>query len=357
MYRLVIRQKRSVPLTYTFEEAIKARSIDIGQAHYAGLIENRSKPREAPIRPTILVTKPLAKSCLKELEQLFDVRSIVNAADPDAIMAENAESIRAVAGGKVSAAMMAKLPKLEIIANEGVGVDTTDVQTAKQRGIAVTNTPDVLNIAVAELAVGLMLALARTLPQADRFVRDGQWAKGMFPLRSQLNGKTVGILGLGRIGKEIATRLTSFGMNIVYFGRQEQHDQPYRYFDDLEAMARESDWLVVIAPGGKATDGIVSRQIIEALGPEGRLVNVARGSLVDQAALIEALASGRLGGAALDVFEEEPGVPAELLVLDNVVVSPHMGSRTEEAREAMGRLVIDNLVAHFEGRSLPSRVA
>lgn len=303
------------------------------------------------------MTKPLAKSCLAELEQLFEVRSILNVTDPDAVMAADADTIRAVAGGKVSAAMMAKLPKLEIIANEGVGVDTTDVVTAKARGIAVTNTPDVLNIAVAELAVGLMLALARTLPQADRYVRDGQWANGLFPLRSQLHGKTVGILGLGRIGKEIATRLAGFGMNIVYFGRQEQPDQPYRYYADLITMASASDWLVVIAPGGKATDGIVSRPVLEALGPKGRLVNIARGSLVDQDALVEALSSGRLGGAALDVFAEEPGVPAELLAQGNVVVSPHMGSRTEEAREAMGRLVIDNLRAHFEGRPLPSRVA
>ncbi|MGB3025478.1 2-hydroxyacid dehydrogenase [Paradevosia shaoguanensis] len=303
------------------------------------------------------MTKPLAKSCIAELERLFDVRSIVNAADPDQVMAEGGNTIRAIAGGKVSAAMMEKLPRLEIIANEGVGVDTTDVPAAKARGIAVTNTPDVLNIAVAELAVGLMLALARTLPEADRYVRDGEWAKGLFPLRSQLHGKTVGILGLGRIGKEIAGRLEGFGMNIVYFGRQEQPGQPYRYFDDLVEMAKASDWLVVIAPGGKATERIVSQAVIEALGPKGRLVNVARGSLVDQDALIEALASGRLGGAALDVFEQEPGVPPALLTLSNVVVSPHMGSRTEEAREAMGRLVIDNLVAHFEGRPLPSRVA
>lgn len=294
---------------------------------------------------------------MAELEHLFDVRSIVNAADPDAVLAAGAETIRAIAGGKVSAAMMEKLPKLEIIANEGVGVDTTDVSTAKARGIAVTNTPDVLNVAVAELAVGLMLALARTLPAADRFVREGKWNDGMFPLRSQLHGKTAGILGLGRIGKEIARRLESFGVTVVYFGRSEQTDQPYRYFADLVEMAQASDWLVVIAPAGNATDGIVSDAVIEALGPMGRLVNVARGSLVDQAALIAALSSGRLGGAALDVFEKEPAVPAELLALNNVVVSPHMGSRTEEAREAMGRLVIENLVAHFEGRPLPSRVA
>lgn len=303
------------------------------------------------------MTKPLARSCMAELERLFDVRTIVDAADPDAVLAESARSIRAIAGGKVSAAMMEKLPQLEIIANEGVGVDTTDVTAAKARGIVVTNTPGVLNVAVAELAVGLMLALARTLPEADRFVRDGKWHHGMFPLRSQLHGKTLGIVGLGRIGKEIARRMESFGMTVVYFGRSEQVDQPYSYFADLVEMAKASDWLVVVAPGGKATDGLVSRAVIDALGPRGRLVNVARGSLVDQPALVEALTAGRLGGAALDVFEKEPGVPAALLAMNTVVVTPHMGSRTEEAREAMGRLVIDNLVAHFEGQPLPSRVA
>lgn len=320
-------------------------------------MRERNQTREAAIRPTILVTKPLAKSCLDELEQRFEVRSIVNAADPDCVIAADAENIRAVAGGKVSGALMEKLPRLEIIANEGVGVDTTDLQTAVARGIAVTNTPNVLNIAVAELAVGLMLALARTLPAADQFVRNGKWSAGVYPLRSQLHGKSVGILGLGRIGKEIATRLRSFGMDVAYYGRREQPEQSYRYFPNLIEMAKASDWLVVIAPGGKETDRIVSREVLEALGPRGRLVNIARGSLVDQKALIETLASGELGGAALDVFDVEPDVPASLLQLENVVVSPHMGSRTEEAREAMGRLVVDNLVAHFEGRPLPSRVA
>jgi lactate dehydrogenase-like 2-hydroxyacid dehydrogenase len=315
------------------------------------------KAEEADIRPTVLITKPLAKSSIAELERLFETVSIAGAADADAVLTEHGEAIRGIAGGKVSAAMMEKLPRLEIIANEGVGVDTTDVPTAKARGIAVTNTPDVLNVAVAELAVAMMLGLARTLPEADRFVRDGKWANGMFPLRSQLSGKTVGILGLGRIGKEIATRLAAFGMDVAYHGRNEQAGQPYRYYADLTEMAQASDWLVVIAPAGKATEGIVSRAVIEALGPEGRLVNVARGSLVDQAALIEALKSGRLGGAALDVFAKEPNVPAELLDLPNVLLTPHMGSRTHEAREAMGRLVIDNLVAHFAGRPLPSRVA
>ena len=291
------------------------------------------------------------------LQSRFEVHTLLDAAKAEAVLSAHAADIRAIAGGKVSGAMMARLPALEIIANSGVGVDSIDLAAAAARNIAVTNTPDVLNDAVAELTVALMLALARSIPQADRFVRDGKWHDAMFPLRSELRGKTVGILGLGRIGKEIATRLAAMKMDVVYCGRSEQAEQPYGYFADLAEMAAASDWLVAIAPAGQQTQGIVSRAVLEALGPQGRLVNVARGSLVDQPALIELLRDGRLGGAALDVFADEPDVPLELLSMDNVVVSPHQGSRTEEAREGMGRLVVENLVAHFEGRPLPSRVA
>jgi lactate dehydrogenase-like 2-hydroxyacid dehydrogenase len=314
------------------------------------------KGRET-IRPAVLITKPLARSCVAALEQHFTVHSLVGTDDPEAVIAEHAAEIRAIAGGKVPAAMMEKLPRLEIIANSGVGVDTIDLGAARARKIAVTNTPDVLNDSVAELAIALMMALARSVPQADRFVRDGKWQTGMFPLRSEVCGKTVGLLGLGRIGKEIAARVTAMKMEAVYCGRTQQPDQPYGYFSDPVAMASACDWLIVIAPGGKATEHLVSRAVLEALGPQGRLVNVARGSLVDQRALIDLLQAGRLGGAALDVFNDEPNVPPALLALDNVVVSPHQGSRTEEAREAMGRLVVENLRAHFEGRPLPSRVA
>ena len=284
------------------------------------------------------------------------MHTLVGVPDPDAVLTQHAAEIRAIAGGKVSSSLIEQLPNLEIIANSGVGVDSIDLNAAKARNIAVTNTPGVLNDSVAELAIALMLALARSIPQADRFVREGRWQNGMFPLRNELCGKTVGILGLGRIGKEIATRLAAMKMKVVYCGRTEQPDQPYSFISDPVAMARECDWLVAIAPGGKATDKIVSRKVLEALGPKGYLVNVARGSLVDQAALVEFLQSGQLGGAALDVFDNEPNVPAELLALENVIVSPHQGSRTEEAREAMGRLVAENIIAHFEGRPLPSRV-
>ncbi len=306
--------------------------------------------------PDVLITQPQPKSCVEALKQHFTVHTLVGAADPDAVLAEVGPRIRGIAGGKVTGAMIGRMPKLELIAASGVGVDSIDVATAVSRGIRVTNAPNVLNDAVAEIAIGLMLGLARRLPQADRFVRDGGWLKGQYPLARELKGKTLGILGLGAIGKEIAERAAALKMTVAYFGRTEQA-VPYRYYADLVAMARDVDWLVVIAPGGKATEKIVSREVIEALGPNGVLVNVARGTLVDQEALVEALVAGRLGGAALDVFAKEPEVPEALLGLDNVVLSPHQGGRTVESREAVGALVVANLVAHFSGQPLVSPVA
>jgi lactate dehydrogenase-like 2-hydroxyacid dehydrogenase len=202
-----------------------------------------------------------------------------------------------------------------------------------------------------------MIALARRIPGADRFVREGKWPAGGYPLQRELTGKTVGILGLGRIGREIAMRAQAMKMRVVYNGRHRQPREPYVYYDDLTAMARDADWLVVIAPGGKATEGIVSRQVLEALGPEGFLVNLGRGTLIDEPAMVEMLKSGALGGAALDVFADEPNVPEALFGLDNVVLSPHQGSATAETRDLMGQLLVDNLKAHFAGEPLLSRVA
>jgi len=256
----------------------------------------------------------------------------------------------------VDAALMDKLPKLEIIANFGVGYDSIDTAAAKTRNIRVTNTPNVLNDAMAEITIGLMVALGRRLPQADRYVRDGKWPSGNFPVQSELTGKTVGILGLGRIGKEIAVRCQAMKMRVVYYGRNRQPREPFLYYDNLVAMARDVDWLVIIAPGGKATERSVSREVLEALGPEGRLVNMARGTLVDEPAMVEMLKSGGLAGAALDVFEKEPQVPQALFGLDNVVLSPHQGSATSETRFLMGKLVVDNLIAHFNGDPLLSPV-
>lgn len=304
----------------------------------------------------ILQTNKLLASCEQALAERYTVHKLHEAADPDALLAKIGDTVRGAAGNKADAALIGRLPKLEIIANFGVGYDGIDTAVARARNIRVTNTPDVLNNAVAECTVGLMIALARRIPQADQFVRQGKWLAGAFPLQRELNGKTVGILGLGRIGKEIAQRCLAMRMRVVYHGRHRQPDEPYVYYDKLVDMARDADWLVVIAPGGKGTDGIVSREVLEALGPEGFLVNMARGSLIDEPALVEMLQNGRLGGAALDVFVDEPTVPEALFSLDNVVLSPHMGSGTNQTRDKMGQLVVDNLDAHFAGLPLISPV-
>ncbi len=304
----------------------------------------------------ILQTQKLLDTCEAALAERYTVHKLHEAEDRDALLAEIGSRIRGIAGGSVGGALMDRLPNLEIIANFGVGYDTIDAAAAKARNIRVTNTPNVLNDAVAEITIGLMIALARRIPQADRFVREGRWRGGNYPLLVELNGKTVGILGLGNIGKEIATRCQAMRMRVVYHGRRRQADQPYVYYDNLVDMARDSDWLVLIAPGGKATEKIVGREVLEALGPQGHLVNMARGTLVDEAALVELLRDGRLGGAALDVFEKEPHVPEALLELDNVVLSPHQGSATRQTRNKMGALVVANLDAHFAGDPLPSAV-
>lgn len=304
----------------------------------------------------ILQTHKLLDRCEQELAKRYTVHKLHEAADKEALIAEISPRIRAIAGGNVGPALMDKLPKLEIVANFGVGYDSIDTHAARQRNIRVTNTPNVLNDAMAEITIGLMISLARRLPQADQFVRQGKWLKGGFPLQSELNGKTVGILGLGRIGKEIALRCQAMKMRVVYFGRRRQHDEPYPFYDDLVAMARDVDWLVIIAPGGKATEKIVSREVLEALGPEGYLCNMARGTLVDEVALVEMLQNGGIAGAALDVFEKEPSVPEALFALDNVVLSPHQGSATQQTRNKMGDLVVANLDAHFAGEPLLSAV-
>jgi lactate dehydrogenase-like 2-hydroxyacid dehydrogenase len=304
----------------------------------------------------ILVVSPLRHTCMDALAESFTLHKLYEAADPAAFLAEVGPRIRGIAGSHVDSRLMEKLPKLEIIANFGVGYDTVDVAAARARGIKVTNTPNVLNDAVAEMTIGLMIALARRIPGADRFVREGKWPAGGYPLQRELTGKTVGILGLGRIGREIAMRAQAMKMRVVYNGRHRQPREPYVYYDDLTAMARDADWLVVIAPGGKATEGIVSRQVLEALGPEGFLVNLGRGTLIDEPAMVEMLAAGQLGGAGLDVFADEPKVPEALFGLDNVVLSPHQGSATAETRDLMGQLLVDNLKAHFAGEPLLSQV-
>jgi lactate dehydrogenase-like 2-hydroxyacid dehydrogenase len=304
----------------------------------------------------ILQTHRLLDTCEKALAERYTVHKLHEAADKDALISKIAPHVRAIAGGNVGPELMDKLPKLEIIANFGVGYDTIDTKAARDRNIRVTNTPNVLNDAMAEIAIGLMVSLARRLPQADQYVRQGKWPSGAFPLQSELNGKTLGILGLGRIGKEIATRAQAMKMRVVYHNRNRQPLEPYVYYSSLVDMARDVDWLLIVAPGGKSTDGLVSREVLEALGPDGFLVNVGRGTIVDEKALVELLQSGGIKGAALDVFEDEPRVPEALFALDNVVLSPHQGSATRQTRDQMGALVVANLDAHFAGEPLLSAV-
>jgi lactate dehydrogenase-like 2-hydroxyacid dehydrogenase len=304
----------------------------------------------------ILQTHKLLASCEQALAERYTVHKLHEAADKDALLAEVRDRVRGIAGGNAGPELMDKLPKLEIIANFGVGYDSIDTRAARERNIRVTNTPNVLNDAMAEITIGLMVSLARRLPQGDQFVRQGKWKGGAFPLQAELNGKTVGILGLGRIGKEIAVRAQAMRMRVVYHGRHRQPNEPYVYYDKLVDMARDADWLVLIAPGGKSTDKIVDRAVLEALGPEGFLVNMGRGTLIDEPVLVEMLQTGGIAGAALDVFEKEPNVPEALFTLDNVVLSPHQGSATHQTRYKMGALVVQNLEAHFAGEPLPSAV-
>lgn len=300
----------------------------------------------------MLITHKLLKSCEEAIDDSFKTHRLYEQADPEAFLADHGDRIRAIAGGNVDAALMDKLPNLEMISNFGVGYDTIDTAAAKARNIRVTNTPAVLNDAMAELTIGLMIALARHIPQADAYTRAGRWPAATYPLQSELNGKTVGILGLGRIGKEIAKRCQAMNMRVVYFGRRKQANIPYVFYDDLTEMARDIDWLIAIAPGGKQTEGIVSKNVLEALGPKGFFVNMGRGSLCDEPALVEMLQNKSIAGAALDVFADEPHVPEALFALDNVVLSPHQGSATHQTRRAMGELVVANLVAHFAGEPL-----
>jgi D-3-phosphoglycerate dehydrogenase len=311
------------------------------------------------MRPEILMMGPMMQHVMDALDEAYVVHRIYEADDRDAFLADIGASVRAIATDGalgVSADVMKRLPGLEIVSCYGVGTDAIDLVYARDNGVRVTNTPDVLNDDVANMAIALLLATSRRIVANDSHVRTGKWLKGNAPLARGIRGKPVGILGLGRIGKNIAGKLEAFGCEISYHGRSEQKDQPYRYFADLVEMAAHCDYVIVICPGGAATNGIVTQEVCEALGPDGTLINVARGSVVDQPALVNALVSGKLGGAGLDVFADEPNVPEELLGMDNVVLQPHAGSGTVETRRAMGDLVIDNLALHFAGEALKTPV-
>jgi lactate dehydrogenase-like 2-hydroxyacid dehydrogenase len=274
--------------------------------------------------------------------------------DPEASLAKREPWIRAVASTgpqfPIDAVFMQRFPSLEIVASFGVGYDHIDARTAAERGVVVTHTPGVLDDEVADTAMALALMAVRRLPQAERHLRAGEWLKGSFPLTASLRGRTMGILGLGRIGKAIAARAKGFGLEVVYHGRRPQPGVPYRFHASLIDMAKACDILMIAAPGGQATRHIVNEEVLRALGPRGVLVNVARGTLVDERALIEALRAGTILAAGLDVYENEPHVPAELIALDNAVLLPHVGSASAETRRAMAECVVANLVAWSEGR-------
>ncbi len=284
----------------------------------------------------------------------FTVHSLAAAANRDAFLASVAH-VRAMAVSApvepIGDALLARLPQLQIISSFGVGYDHIDAAAAAKRGVVVTHTPDVLTEEVADTAIGLLLCTVREFPQAERYLRAGKWRERAYPLsRATLRNRTVGLVGMGRIGTAIARRLEAFGVPIVYHARQKRPELPYHYYPSLIEMARAVDVLMVIVPGGPTTRNMIDAEVLEALGPDGILINIARGSVVDEPALITALKEHKIMAAGLDVFVNEPEVPEELLAMDNVVLFPHLGSASVFTREKMDQLVVDNILAWAAGK-------
>lgn len=301
----------------------------------------------------LLQVSMLPPFLVERLEKEYTLHDYLNAADPDGLVAEVGQRVRGILAGGMKgpdAALINRLEKLEIIASFSVGYDATDVAAAQARGVIVTHTPEVLTGDVADLAMTFILMAPRRIGEAERYLRDGKWRQGRMDLGTTVRGKRLGILGLGRIGKAVARRAEVFGLNIAYHDIKPMGDLTYRSYPTLLDLAAASDILLVACEGGQATRGLVDGAVLDALGPGGFLVNAARGTIIDQPALIQALADGRIAGAALDVFEHEPEVPAELLAMENVVLTPHIASSTTETRRAMADLVYDNLRAHFDGK-------
>jgi hydroxypyruvate reductase len=306
----------------------------------------------------ILAVANLPPFLLEPLQAKYVVHPRLHETDPAAFakVAPNIRAIQASGESKVGAELIAQLPALEVISVMGVGYDGIDVAAAKARNVVVTHTPDVLNDDVADLAIALMLAWARQIGRADRFVRAGEWAQGPLPLGRKMSGARLGIVGMGRIGQAIAHRAQAFGMQIAYTARSAKPELPLPYFPSAATLAANSDFLVLITPGGAGTRKLVDAEVLRALGPNGCVVNVARGSVIDEAALVEALQAGTIAGAALDVFESEPSVPQALREMDNVVLTPHIGSATAHTRRAMADLAFRNLDAKLSGEPVPTPV-
>ncbi len=309
------------------------------------------------MKKTILALGSILPSEMKEVEKHFNLLKLWKQADPEEalhVYKNDIVGILSTAGGMaVTKRMIDGLPNLELIAQFGVGVDNIDLAAAAERRVAVTNTPDVVTSDTADIALALILAVMRRIVEADVTVRTGGWRP--FPLGSTLAGKTVGIIGLGRIGQAIAKRCEGFDIKIAYHGRTEKK-VPYQYYADLTQMAQNIDVLVAACPGGEGTRHIVNGKVLKALGPQGFLINIARGSVVQTEDLLIALNNKEIAGAGLDVYENEPEVPEALKSMDNVVLLPHIGTATLETRTVMGQLVLANIMAHFEGKALVTPV-
>ena len=311
------------------------------------------------MKPELLLVRPIYAPAMEELERDFTVHKPWAAPEPGAYIRQACGNVRAAVTtttGGFKRGDFEALPRLEILGCFGPYYELVDLTAAKERGVVITHTPDSTAEPVADLAMGMVVAVMRRLCEADRFVRAGKWPDGVFGAGREVRGKTCGIVGLGRIGREIATRASGFGMNICYHGPRLKDGVAYPYYADLETMARASDVLMVTCKLTPATRNLVDARVLDALGPDGFLVNVARGAIVDEEALIAALASGRIAGAALDVFRDEPRVPAALLEMNNVVLAPHMGTSTREIRDERSRKLLADLRAFFAGKPLLHRV-
>ena len=300
----------------------------------------------------LLQVSQLPPFVVDRLKKDFTVHDFVNPADPDKLLDEVGPRIRGIVAGGMkgpNANLINRLEKLEIIASMSVGFDATDVVAAQARGVIVTHTPEVLTGDVADLVMTFILMAPRRIGEAERFLRQGKWLGGRMDLGATVRGKRLGILGLGRIGRAVARRAEVFGLHIAYHDIKPMGDLAYRSYPSLLDLAEASDMLLIACEGGQATRGLIDGAVLNALGPAGFLINAARGTIIDQAAMVAALREGRIAGAALDVFDGEPNVPAELMAMENVVLTPHIASSTHETRRAMGDLVYDNLRAHFDG--------
>jgi hydroxypyruvate reductase len=308
------------------------------------------------MKPTILLTAPGHAGTQSTLMAEFDAHKLWESKDSIENLKGKVRGLATFGPMSVDGKFMDQFPKLEIVSNFGVGVDAINLADAKDRKIIVTNTPDVLNECVADTGIALVLNTLRKFPQSEKYLREGKWLEKAYPLCTSLGSKTMGILGLGRIGEAVAKRAMACGMKIRYHNRHKK-DVPYPYDPDPVTLAKNSDVLMVITPGGSETSKLVNAQVLDALGPKGYLVNIARGSVVDEMTLLRYLQEKKIAGAGLDVFHDEPRVPPEFFTLDNAVIFPHVASATVETRKAMGDLQIENLRRHFAGQPVVTRVA